>query len=138
MKTYLRLQYNPHSNLTQQRSERGTILPADSIFSLHKLEFMTSGGKASSLLTEFFLALVPLARREWSLYSRLVRPFSAHSCWRPGMTLFLQVSSTLHLVEDNQELHLGGLSVVGTWAGKAQSRGMGWGPNEKAQVALGT
>lgn len=54
------------------------------------------------------------------------------------MMLFLQVSSTLHLLEDNKELHLGGLSVVGSWGGKGQSRGMGWGPNEKAQVALGT
>lgn len=127
MKTYLRLQYNPHSNLTQQRSERGKILPADSIFSLHKLEFMTSGGKASSLLTEFFLALLPLARWEWRLYSSSVRPFSAHSCQCPGTMLFLQVRSTLHLLEDDKELHLGGLSVVGSWAGKGQSRGDGLG-----------
>lgn len=97
---------------------------------------MTSGGKASSLLTEFFLALLPLARSEQRLYSSFGQaPFLIPLAGVQALMLSLQVSSALHLLEGNKEIHLGGVSVV---AGRGQSWGMGWGPYEKAQMALET
>ena len=62
VKTYLWLEDKP-SNLTLQRSEQVRVPPADAIFSPRTwLEFMISGGKASDLLTEFYLVLL---QQDW-------------------------------------------------------------------------
>lgn len=95
---------------------------------------MSSGGQASSLLMKSVLALLPVAGPEQGSMPASVSPLLC-SLLLVSRNNALQVGPTFRVLDDNMELHQGGPSVVGSWAGRGQSRPMGWGRYEKAQMA---